>query len=164
MSVKFNFSGFFDRKAVLKAVNAADRKILNEVGRKVRSTAQKSIKYADGPSAPGSAPHGHKTRQITRKSKKTGKSRTRNVSYLREFLYYKYDFATRSVVVGPERLDSTVDPSALRALEEGGVSRVSAPGGKTRSVQIRKRPYMKPALDSNLPDFTRMWHNSVRST
>ena len=165
MSVKFNFSGFFDRDAVLKAVKAADRKILNDTGRKIRSTAQKSIKYADGVSSPGSPPHGHKTRKITRTSKSTGKTRTRSVSFLREFLYYKYDFATRSVVVGPEKLNSTVDSSALRSLEEGGVSRVSSKGGKgTKSVTIRSRPYMKPALNANLPDFVGMWRNSVRST
>lgn len=166
MTIKMKFKlDFFDRDAVLKAVGKANVKILNEAGRKIRATAQKSLVYAEGPSSPGSPPHAHKSRKKTRTSKKTGKTRTRSVSFLREFLYYKYDFATRSVVVGPEKLNSTVDSSALHALEEGGTSRVPAgPGGKTRSVTIRPRPFMRPAMNSNLPDFRNMWKNSVRST
>jgi hypothetical protein len=164
--MKATYRGFFDRDAVLSAVGKAGRKNLNDAGRAIRKQAQRSLRYADGPSSPGSPPHAHRTRQKKRgTSRKTGKAlKPRMVSYLREFLYYKFDFTTRSVVVGPEKLSSTVDSGSMRALEEGGTSRVTSGGGggKTRTVTIRPRPYMKPALASNIPQFRRMWANSVR--
>ena len=161
--ITMNFSGFFDRDAVMKAVGKANRQILNQMGRKVRSTAQKSLIYSDKPSRPGQPPHAHKSRIRTRVSRKTGKVRKRSVSFLREFLFYAYEFDKQDVVVGPAKLNSTIDSRALLALEEGGTSRVPAEGGKTRTVTIRKRPYMKPALMTTLPDFPKMWANSVRA-
>ena len=162
--MKATFRGFFDRDAVLNAVGKATRKNLNDAGRAIRKTAQKSLRYATGPSSPGSPPHAHRSRAKRRGvSKKTGKTlKPRMVSYLREFLYYKFDFVTRSVVVGPEKLNSTVDSGSMRALEEGGTARVKGGFARTRAVTIRRRPYMKPALQSNIPQFRAMWANSVR--
>lgn len=154
--------GFFDREAVIKAVGRATSAIFNEFGRLVRKTAQKSLVYGDKPAPPGSPPTAHKSRTRTRVSKSTGKVRKRVVSFLREFITYKYDKTTKSVVIGPERLGSTVDPAALRALEYSGTSTIRA-NGKRKRVTIRARPFMRPAAAAELPTLPPMWRDSVRS-
>ncbi len=153
--------GFFDREAVMKAVGRAKVKIFNDYGRKVRARAQKSLVYSDGPSAAGQPPHAHRSRIRKRVSKSTGKVRTRSVSFLREFLFYKYDSQSGSVVIGPERLNTTVDPSALPALEFGGSSTIKTHGKKKR-VSIAPRPFMHPAAKEEQPGLPVMWRDSVR--
>ncbi len=154
LKLKGGKAGFFDSKEVLAALGRAKAKVFARVGAKVRAAAQKSLVYADGPSAPGKPPHAHKSRTRTRTSKKTGKTRTRSVSFLREFLYFSYDKTTSSVVVGPVKLQSTVDPKALPALEYGGAA-VIMDKGKRVSVNIKARPFMGPAFEG-------MWKDSVR--
>lgn len=155
-------ANFFDRKKVANAVDRATKKALNAAGRMIRAAAQKSLAYGDKASRPGSPPTAHRSRLHTRVSKTTGKSRTRAVSYLREFLFYSYDPANNSVVVGPVRLGSTVDPGALPALEYGGSSTVEDRRGVRRRIQVRPRPFMGPALRQELPGLPAMWRDSVR--
>lgn len=154
--------GFFDREAVIKALGRATSAVFNEFGRLVRKTAQKSLVYGDKPAPPGSPPTAHKSRTRARVSKSTGKVRTQAVSFLREFITYKYDKTTRSVVIGPERLGSTVDPAALRALEYGGTSTIQA-NGKRKRASIAAHPFMRPAAASQIPALPPMWRDSVRS-
>lgn len=162
MAIKLSFKeGFFDREAVLKAVGRARVKVLGEYGRRVRRRAQKSLQYADGPAAPGEAPHAHRSRTRKRTSKRTGKVRVRSVSFLREFLFYKYDPASQSVVIGPERLDSTVDPRALPALERGGPSSI-LDHGKRKAITVAARPFMAPAAAAERPGLSSLWKDSVR--
>lgn len=155
-------AGFFDRDVVLKALGRARAKILKEQGRLVRKRAQASLKYKDGVSAPGRPPHAHKSGVRKRRSRSTGKARVRRVSYLREFLYFAYDATTQSTVVGPARLDGTVDPAALPALEYGGTSRVVGFDGRRRRARIAARPFMGPALAAEAPQFPAMWRDSIR--
>jgi len=153
--------GFFDTKEVINALDRASIKILNEFGRNVRKAALASIPYADKASSPGSPPHTHRSRSLKRTSKKTGKVRIRSVSLLRELLYYKYDVNTKSVVIGPERAYSTIDPDSLPALEFGGTARISD-HGKLRTAKIAARPFMGPALELERPGLAPMWENSIR--
>lgn len=161
LNLKAAMEGFFDREKVLKAAGKARTKVLNESGRIVRKRALASIKYADLPSLPGRPPHAHRSRSRTRTSRSTGKTRTRSVSFLKEFLWYKYDFSSQSAVVGPERLSSTVDPNSLPALERGGTSTI-LDHGKRRKVNIAARPFMWPALAAERPLLERLWKDSVR--
>lgn len=161
LRLKAAHEGFFDRDKVLKAVGKARTKIFNEFGRQVRATALASIVYSDFPSRPGRPPHAHKSRKITRTSRSTGKKRTRTVSFLKEFLYYKYDFTSESVVIGPERLATTVDPNALPALEYGG-SAIIISDGKKKRVTIAARPFMRPAFEIERPGLSQLWKDSVR--
>ncbi len=153
--------GFFDRQLVLDAVDKPTREILNEFGRLVRKDAQKSLVYDDGPSPAGQPPHAHRSRTRTRISKKTGKERTRSVSFLREFLFYSFDKERRSVVIGPVKLSSTVDSGALPALEYGGKSTI-VDHGKEKRVSIAARPFMRPAFQAELPGLPAMWKNSIK--
>src|SRR5262245_24150354 len=108
MSLRAAKEGFFDRKAVIAATDRATRSALNEGGRAVRRTAQKSLVYADGVSSPGQPPHAHKTGWKTRTSKSTGRVRRRAVSFLRENIFYAYDKVSRSVIVGPALLNGVL--------------------------------------------------------
>jgi hypothetical protein len=153
--------GFFDRKVVLDALDKATFRIFSEFGRKVRKTAQKSLKYGEKASPPGSPPTAHKSRTITKTSKSTGRVRKRSVSFLREYLYYAFDRATRSVVIGPARLNSTIDPGALQALEYGGTATVKSRGKRSRKA-VAARPFMRPAAAAELPNLPPMWRDSVR--
>lgn len=161
VTVKAAVGNFFDKKKVLIAVGKARAKALGEAGRAVRKAALRSLTYAVGPSSPGQPPHAHKSRQKTRTSKSTGRTRTRSVSFLREFLFYSFDDSSQSVVIGPARLNSTVDSKALPALEYGGTSTI-VDHGKRVVVAIRERPFMRPALKAEQPNFAGMWRNSVR--
>lgn len=170
---RFNLQ-FFDRKAVIEAVGRAAAKVIGEYGRRVRKRAQASLQYAEGPSAPGSPPHAHRSRQIARRSRKTGqvklskrtgKALKRSVSFLREFLFYQYDPSTKSVVVGPERLATTIDPAALPALEYGGSARIRSGSPNEpviRTANIPARPFMRPADAAERPGLMNLWKDSVR--
>jgi len=155
-------AGFFDREAVINAVDKATYRIFSTFGRMVRKRAQKSLAYGDEVSAPGSPPTARKTNVVTRKSRSTGKTRRRAVSFLREFLFYTLDKSTKSVVIGPARLNNTDSPESLAALEYGGTSPVYG-RGKVKRVTIRARPFMRPAAAAELPTLPPMWRDSVRS-
>jgi len=152
---------FFDREAVIKAIGRARAGVLKKFGLKVRKFAQKSLKYGDKPSSPGSVPTVHKSGFRKHVSKKTGKTRTRSVSWLRDRLLSDYDLTTKSVVVGPMRLDRTIDARAPSSLEYGGQSTI-VEFGKKRTVTIAARPFMGPALKAELPGLPAMWKDSVR--
>jgi len=137
---------FFDRPAVTRAVGRAERRILSKFGAFVRQTARNSIRTRRAPSSPGEPPSSH-----------TG--------LLKRFIFFLYDRARHSVIVGPVRLNQKVG-EAPAALEFGGRSRVVAGRRKRRllrTVTIRPRPYMRPALARERPKLPALWADSVRS-
>jgi hypothetical protein len=182
--------GFLDRAKIMKAVGRARARVLNEQGRLVRKLAMESLVYARDSAPAGSPPHAHKTGQRTRVSKSTGRVRTRSVSLLREFLFYAYDSASQSVVVGPAKLNGTKGTGTGQTVpsvqEHGGTVRTAAreifitnaagrdarsgrfvSRGKTRvavggTIRIRPHPYMGPALEKARPSFAAMWRDQVR--
>jgi len=184
-TIKSAKAGFFDRESVIKAIGKANLKILKDFGRAVRKTAQKSLKYTDKTSTPGSPPSAHKTRQVRKTSRSTGKSRLRRVSLLREYILFSYDETSKTVVIGPSRLSGTSDPTAPERIEYGGtfrgdgrtifvaneVSRDSkgkfVSGGQraiklTGTLTYKPRPFMRPALEAEKPSLEGMWKDSVR--
>lgn len=161
VSIRAAQEGFLDRKAVIAAIGKVKAKNFNEAGRQVRAKAQKSLVYSDKTSAPGGPPHAHKSRWLKKTSRRTGKTRIRRVSFLREFLYYRYDKTSQSVVIGPSRLRTTVDPGALPALEQGGTAKI-LDHGETKRVRIRARPFMGPALAAVAPSLPQIWRDSIR--
>ena len=136
---------FFDRKAVMSRVDKATQKVFSKFGAFVRTAAKSSIRSRKKVSAPGSPPSSH-----------TG--------LLKKFIYFGYDPAHRSVVIGPTRLSQKVG-DAPEALEYGGESAVvSGLRGrrKKRNVNIKARPYMHPAFEQEKPKLPAMWANSVK--
>jgi len=136
---------FFDRKAVLRAADRANRKNLSKAGAFIRTTARHSIRKRKGASPPGSPPSSH-----------TG--------LLKRFIFFGYDAVRKTVVVGPMRLNQKVG-DAPAALEYGGTSVVvtgTRRRRRKRRVRIAARAYMGPALAKEAPKFPKLWTNSVR--
>lgn len=111
---------FFDRRRVIDAVGRANAAVLAKAGAFIRRSAKGKIRYAKGVSKPGNPPHAHQ-------SKKHGKN-----SPLRELIFFAYDNATGSLVVGPTPFQGPA--IAPRVLELGG----TAPARKNPLRRIRK--------------------------
>ena len=133
---------FFDRKAVLGKVDRATRRVLSRFGAFVRRTARSSIRKRKRTSAPGAPPSSH-----------TG--------LLKKFIFFGYDPAKRSVVIGPERLSQKGRGEAPHLLEYGGTGTVER-RGKRRRAKVRARPFMGPAFEKEEPKLAAMWRDSIK--
>lgn len=132
---------FFDRQAVLAKVDAATLRVLSKFGAFVRRTARSSIRSRKTPSAPGSPPSSH-----------TG--------LLKRLIFFGYDPASRSVVIGPAPLRSTVEAPPL--LEYGGTARRKGRSGKQVTATYRPRPFMGPAFQQELKNLPPLWRDSIK--
>lgn len=154
---------FFDREKILKAADKATVKALSKFGAFVRRRAQTSMKRRNKASAPGQPPSAHGNAKQgqgkAKKSKYTG-------AWLRELLFFSYDPLTRTVVVGPLGFKG----SGVPALHEfGGTAQkwgVRTIHGVRKRVVIGTatyppRPYMKPALDAELPKFAEQFRGTI---
>lgn len=141
-SVRDAKNGFFDRAAVIGAMDATARKVLSKFGAFVRRSAQLSIRTRKGHSPPGSPPHGH-------------------VGLLRKFIFFSWDNDRRSVVVGPAKLNGRASSDAPKALEYGGWFNRRGRNGP-RVANYPARPFMGPAFDANLPKLPKMWAGALR--
>ncbi len=136
---------FFDSPKVMQSVDKATRQVLSKFGAYVRQAARSSIRKRKKSSEPGSPPSSH-----------TG--------LLKRFIYFNYDPAAQSVVIGPVRLDSK-EGTAPEITEYGGTSKIirKRRGKKTVvSAEYPARPFMRPALQRELPKLPAMWANSIK--
>lgn len=155
---------FFDRPKVLAVLGRQKTAVLSRGGAMIRGEAQKSLKYEDAPSAPGTPPHAHRTIKITKKDKKTGQARVTKsgairkyaVSPLREFLFFEFDFGTESMVVGPKRLRGKIG-DAPRALEHGGMTQVMTRRRKKNAAPKRAGRPAKPRTPEQLAAIARKY-------
>lgn len=135
---------FFDSEKVLKAVDANNRRKLSRFGAFVRTRSKSSIRKRKRASKPGEPPSSH-----------TG--------ILKKFIYFSYDEATKSVVVGPAALRN--NSTAPRLLEHGGsgvTSKfVNRRGQIHRRGFWRARPFMRPAFEKELPSFLQSLKDSI---
>lgn len=172
---------FFDKPAVMRAVDAAKREVLSKAGATLRLIAKHSIRKRKGTSAPGQPPHSHD-------------------GSLRRFIFYSYERETDSVFVGPMKIKvgfpdgdgKPVDGTVPSVLEGGGAITVKEvfyrsravpgrgrwylarrfspirPGGtkglptRRRVARVEARPYMMPALLEVRPKLPKMWQGSIR--
>jgi len=133
---------FFDKKAVRDKVDAGTRRVLSKFGAFVRRTARSSIRKRKKTSQPGSPPSSH-----------TG--------LLKKFIFFGYEPAKRSVVIGPVRLTQKGRGEAPSLLEYGGTTKVEH-RGKRKRAKVRPRPFMGPAFEKEQPKLPAMWKGSVR--
>ena len=163
--------GFFDRREVVDKISLAERKVLSKAGAFVRKAAQQMIRTKPNSSKPGNPPHNH-----------TG--------LLRKWILFAYDEGSRSVVVGPAKLNKR--GTAPSTLEYGGkvvvrTKRIRerrranrderhAAHMKGRKVsfvhderivqggikQISPRPYMQPGLEKALNKLPPLWRDAVK--
>ncbi|MCC7409956.1 MAG: hypothetical protein IT442_17955 [Phycisphaeraceae bacterium] len=130
---------FFDRPAVIGAVDRATRKVLSKFGAFVRTGARHSIRPRKKISAPGSPPSSHE-------------------GSLKRLIYFAYEPARRSVVIGPVPFKEGQAPALL---EYGGRTTLVRRGKRVRA-HFRGRPFMGPAFEREKPKLPAMWVGSVR--
>lgn len=162
-----NFKGsFFDRAGVLAALDRAEKRGLSRFGAFVRRTARSSIRKRKATSKPGSPP-------------------TDRGGPLKRLLFFGYDPAARSVVIGPAIFPRAKARGAPRLLEEGGQVKGGGreivitrdPGrdkagkfvskGRARikldgSLDYKPRPYMMPAYRAELPRAAQCFKDMVK--
>jgi hypothetical protein len=128
---------FFDKAAVINAMDRKDRAALSKAGAFIRTRARSSMRRTKKSAPKGQPPRAH-------------------VGKLKEFLYFSYDPQTKSVVVGPAKFG---DGTVPRIQEEGGIAQL--PNGKR--VRIDPHPYMGPALAAELPNLPGRWGGSIQT-
>jgi hypothetical protein len=133
---------FFDAKRVTRSVDRTTRRVLSRFGAFVRRTARSSIRKRKKASSPGSPPSSH-------------------IGLLKKFIFFGYDPAQRSVVIGPERLSQKGRGEAPHLLEYGGTGTVERKG-KRRRAKVRARPFMGPAFEKEEPKLAAMWRDSIK--
>jgi len=133
---------FFDSPKVVRAVDSTTRRVLSKFGAFVRRTARSSIRKRKRISEPGSPPSSHS-------------------GLLKKFIFFGYDPAKRSVVIGPERLSQSGRGEAPHLLEYGGTGTVER-RGKRRRAKVRARPFMGPAFEKEEPKLAAMWRDSIK--
>ncbi len=168
-------SAFFDREAVLKAVDRARQRNLSKAGAYVRQRARSLIRTRKRVSRAGEPPSSH-------------------AGLLRHYLFFAYDRETQSVVVGPAALNQyylagdgrPTQGTVPQVLEKGGQigfrevrlmnrwKRISLAARRnrrwqgfpqrTRFVTIAPRPYMVPALEREIAagKIATVWQNTIR--
>lgn len=130
MSLRYDVKKmFFDRQAVIDAIGRGNVKTLGRAGAFIQRRAKSSIRKRKRTSLPGEPPSSH-------------------VGTLRNLIYFGFDTASRSIVVGPTPLGAIgVVPPALefggtsvvrknprrrqRRVGTGGEIRLGGPHGKT---------------------------------
>ena len=143
---------FFDEAIVLNAVDAGLRKSLSKAGAYIRRSAQSSLKYGKGLSSPGSPPIVHRNSGYTRTKKTKTGTKSQASSPLRELIFFGWDARTKSVVVGPTPFrGKTVAPPLL---EFGGTAQRNG-----KALKYGPRPFMGPALKSNVSKFPELLKN-----
>ncbi|CAK8988107.1 Uncharacterized protein SCF082_LOCUS1251 [Durusdinium trenchii] len=143
---------FFDRSAVLSAVERTERRRMNHAGALTRKIARQSIRKRKRISNPGSPPSSHS-------------------GLLRRFIFYRYEPRTASVVAGPIRFRSRVAYVVPGTLEHGGKVKTRVSRGRRKNGQLRgrrtvlqrfrPRPFMGPALEKVAPKFLDLHKDSV---
>ena len=148
--VNLKFSMFFDKGAVLRAVDRAERRVLAKAGAFVRRRAKSAVRRRKRVSRPGQAPSSH-------------------AGHLRRLIFFGYDRAASSVVIGPLLFRSRSSPTVPELLEFGGVVTRERKGrrrrvrGTRRTMRYRPRPFMGPALEAEAPNFPLLFKDSVRA-
>jgi len=165
---------FFDRAAVIKAVDRQTRSVLSKFGAYVRRTAKGSIKKA----APSKLEKVKRARKVLARSKTPATQQLamevlmraqqdasapagqppRSVKgFLKDHIFFVFEPARRGVIIGPEALGAAVAP---KALEQGGrsITKIRR-GGQTisRVVTVRPHPYMGPAVAKVEKQLPSLW-------
>jgi hypothetical protein len=136
---------FFDRTAVKNAIGAVATKNLGAMGAFIQRKAKSLIRRRKKVSLPGQPPSARSTDSV---------ASIKNI-------WFAYDPATQSVVVGPLKLNGSRHHYVVpEILEYGGTA--SMPSGKR--ANYRARPFMNPAKEESInnPKLMEIWRDSVK--
>lgn len=134
MSVEAFRKSFFDRAAVADKIPPAIKKALSKFGAFTRRRDKSSLKYRKAPAARGKPPSVHKSAHFKRKKKSKGVVTEQPTSPLRELIFFGFDPAKKSVVIGP------------------AVFRSGTGGGGVAPAKIEEQhPHTLPAFQAELP-------------
>ena len=156
-------ASFFDSEKVLAAARKGTVKALSKCGAFVRREAKSSIRYANKSATPGMPPKAHRGRLTRTSKKKDGTVTTRQVSPLKELIYFAYDTANGSVVVGPADFKNRAK-RAYRVptiLEQGGTVHTRTPRA-LKTSRYPGNPFMAPALAKVQGKFPAMFQDLLR--
>jgi hypothetical protein len=128
---------FLDRKAVRRDVDRKTAKALATAGAWIRTTARNSIR-----SVPAS-------KRFTAPASNPGEPPRSRVGYLKRFLFFVYEPAAKSVVVGPARIARATGAPAT--LEFGGTSKGEPRPRRPRRVGERGEIEIVSASKSSSP-------------
>ncbi len=123
---------FFDKKAVTSAIDKGLKQALSKFGAFVRTRSKSSIRKRKAIAAPGSPPSSHE-------------------GSLKKLIFFSYDAAQKSVVIGP--VLKTGGGEAPRLLEHGGTG---------RKGRYAARPFMLPAFKAELPNAPKGLKNLIK--
>jgi len=151
-------AGFFDREAVKRSIDRAERRQLGSFGAFVRKVAKSSIK------SPGKKRQKDATQALSQgflisTGSKPGEPPKNQTGLLKKFIFFAYDRDSRSVVIGPTKLNKR--GSVPELLEKGG-TQVIKTGQGTALARYAPRPYMQPAFDIGLDQVERLWKDSIK--
>ena len=144
-------AAFFTQPAVRRALDERTYRFLRHQGGYVRKAARSPMKVSRDVSPPGVAPRRH-------------------VGLLHDLLYFAFDPGSRSVVVGPVKLnrrDPYPNVTVPELMEHGGVVQTRR-RRRRRAARYAARPYMGPALeaasreDVQAKHWREAWKRSVR--
>lgn len=152
-------ASFFDSEKVIKAAQKGTIRSLSKCGAFVRTESKSSLKYAEKSASPGQPPKVKRGRLTRTTKKKDGTTTTRLVSPLKELIFFAYDEARQSVVVGPMDFRNRAKKNyrVPTVLEQGGTVTTRTPKA-VRTAKFRGNPYMAPALrrvQGKFPDLFR---------
>lgn len=139
-------SQFFDASKVRDDADRKHAKVQAKFGAFVRRRMKSSLRYRKKPSAPGQPPSARRDPRYGGKSP------------LRELIFFSRDPATNSVVIGPLAFGTR----RAGTLEKGGPATVRAGRGRTKTVTIRPRPFVKPAGDAEAKNFPELLRSVVK--
>lgn len=136
--------GFFTSPGVVAQLGTQKRKAFSKAGAFIRTRARQSIRRKKGSAPPGRPPHAHAA----------GNSGIK-------LIFFAWDAAAESVVVGPVRFDSAKGPKGGAALlEKGGEATARDGKGRPRKYRYRGNPFMAPAVAAELPKFAGLFRSS----
>jgi hypothetical protein len=177
---------FFDTRRINSKLGTATEKALLKAGAYVRITAQRSMRKAPQKSISELTPEellnyrsAYAKWKAGAKTAKKPKRPLRNAKpgdppfyvtkLLREHIYFAHEKARNTTIVGPAKLNGKVSQTTAEALEKGGPSttvrwtKVRGRWTKVRAiVQIRKHPYMVPALKKNQSKIAPLFKDKVK--
>jgi hypothetical protein len=163
----FHVEWFFDKPAVMAALDDAARKKLSQFGAWVRRTARQSIRKPRrmklSEMNKWARQKWHQMRHYNPKMKKPfahskpGNPPFNQTGKLKDFIEFWYNADERSVTIGPASFGGFDVPGVL---ELGGHTREH--DGRTPWVDAR--PYMGPALKANKEKFAEMWGDSIKGS